>query len=178
MNTKPSPSLSLTPLIFGVSAAFIFSGCATVSSQPRQTAEAKRKAAQDQLEARATMEAEIAKEPLGNYFIGRRYYKVDYKMWGYVRSPRQSWADSRLVMLNEDHLLAPDRAANTIGSDNGYEYILHGKFSGQQVYEPAANQPYPEFVLRKATLRTKTPGPIFQSPKALDPEERYYPNPY
>ena len=132
----------------------------------------------EQVEARRAMEEQIPKEPLGDYYIGRRYYKVDYKMWGYLRKPRESWADSRLVIFNEDKTLAPDRATNTIGSDNGYEYIVHGNFSGETVYEPAANQFYPEFIFKKAELRANAPAPIFLDRKALNPEARYYPTPY
>ena len=128
--------------------------------------------------ARATMEQNIQNEPKGNYFVGRRYYKVDYKMWGYLRAPREPWIDSRLVVLNEDRMLAPDRQLNTLGSDNGYEYKLFGRFSGEDVYEPASNATYPEFVLERAQLLTKNPGPIFKSRKAFDPKERYYPAPY
>jgi hypothetical protein len=127
---------------------------------------------------RALMEEQIPNEPKGDYFVGRRYYKVDYKMWGYLRKPGEPWIDARLVVLNEDRTLAPDRELNTIGSDNGYEYKLFGRFSGQDVYEPASNGTYPEFVLDRAELLTKTPGPIFKSRKALNPKERYYPSPY
>jgi hypothetical protein len=129
-------------------------------------------------QSRALMEEQIPNEPKGDYFVGRRYYKVDYKMWGYLRKPGEPWIDSRLVVLNEDRTLAPDRELNTIGSDNGYEYKLFGRFSGQDVYEPASNGTYPEFVLDRAELLTKTPGPIFKSRRALDPRERYYPSPY
>ncbi|NBV85780.1 MAG: hypothetical protein EBS01_05860 [Verrucomicrobia bacterium] len=128
--------------------------------------------------ARAALEAAIPNEPKGNYFVGRRYYKVDYKMWGYVRSPRESWAASRLVMFNEDKMLAPDRAQNAIGSDNGFEYRLYGRFSGEKVYEPASNCIYPEFVLERAELISKTPGPIFTNRRALKPEARFFPAPY
>jgi hypothetical protein len=58
------------------------------------------------------------------------------------------------------------------------EYKIFGRFSGQDVYEPASNGTYPEFILERAELRSKTPGPIFRNRKALDPKERYYPNPY
>jgi hypothetical protein len=132
----------------------------------------------DQLKARLAMEEAILHEPKGAYFVGRRYFKIDYKMWGYLRKPGESWADSRLVVLNEDRVLAPDRAVNAIGSDNGYEYKIKGRFSGDDVYEPASNGFYPEFILEKAELLTKTPGPIFTTRKAYDPAARYYPNPY
>jgi hypothetical protein len=38
---------------------------------------------------------------------------------------------------------------------------------------------YPEFVLEKAELLSKNPGPIFKANRrALNPSERYYPDPY
>lgn len=128
--------------------------------------------------ARLAMEEQIRNEKGGNYFIGRRYYKVDYKMWGYLRKPGEPWGDSRLVVLNENRMLAPDRAQNAIGADNGFEYKVYGRFSGQDVYEPSSNGTYPEFILERMDLITETPGPIFRNRKALDPKERYYPNPY
>jgi hypothetical protein len=128
--------------------------------------------------ARQAMELSIPLEKNGNYFIGRRVYKVDYKMWGYLRRPRESWADSRLVMFNEDKVLAPDRAQNSIGSDNNFEYRLLGHFSKDKVYEPASNGIYPEFILEAADLISKTPGSIFKDQRAADPKARYYPNPY
>jgi hypothetical protein len=134
--------------------------------------------AKDLQKARLAMEEAIQREPKGNYFVGRRYFKVDYKMWGYLRNPREPWSDSRLVVFNEDTTLAPDRAANSIGSDNGFEYKITGHFSGQEVYEPASNATYPEFILEKAELLTQTPGPIFKDRRALKPKQRYYPNPY
>jgi hypothetical protein len=152
--------------VFCLACALLFGACQTVPSRK-------------QLEkARRTMEESIPREPKGDYYVGRRYYKVDYKMWGYVRKPGEPWSDSRLVMFNEDITLAPDRAENAIGSDNGFEYKLTGQFSGKDVYEPASNGIYPEFILKKAELLSKTPGPIFKSRKALKPEARYYPSPY
>ena len=93
--------------------------------------------------SRAAMNEAIRKEPAGNYFIGRRMYKVDYKVWGWVREPGKPWNTAKLVMLNEQRMLAPDRARNKLGSDNNYEYRLTGYFSGETVYEPASNGFYP-----------------------------------
>ncbi|MEY5026645.1 MAG: hypothetical protein RLZZ244_2173 [Verrucomicrobiota bacterium] len=146
-------------------------GCATGCQTTRSTASAQRM-------ARIRMQSEIPLEPKGDYFIARRYYKVDYKVWGYIRKPRESWSDARLVMLNENQTLAPDRAAHAIGSDNGYEYKVYGKFSGQRIYEPASNEFYPEFLLSKMELRSTSPAPIFENPKALDPESRFFPPPH
>jgi hypothetical protein len=114
-------------------------------------------------EARIRMNKQIAAEPPGNYFIGRRYYKPYFKFWGYVRRPGQPWSSAVLVMLNEEKKLAPDRAELKFGSDNNYEYKLYGYFSGDKVYEPASNTVYPEFVLKGYELLSTNPPPIFKS---------------
>lgn len=130
-------------------------------------------------QASRTSTAEAIKaEPPGDYYIGRRFYKVDYKFWGYVRKPGEPWSSAKLVMLNEQQKLAPDRAAGHIGSDNGYEYKLIGNFSGETVYEPASNGKYPEFVLKSAELRSVAPPNIFHEAGATDPERRIIAKPY
>src|SRR6516165_8598342 len=97
--------------------------------------------------AKTQMAQRIAAELPGDYYIGRRYFKPDFKFWGYVRKPGQPWSTSQLVMLNEKKKLAPDRAEWKFGADNNYEYKLNGYFSGEKVYEPASNRVYPEFVV-------------------------------
>jgi hypothetical protein len=114
-------------------------------------------------QARIDMAQRIAAEPAGDYFIGRRYYKPDFKFWGYVRRPGQPWSSAQMVMLNEEQKLAPDRERLDFGSDNNYEYKLYGYFSGDKVYEPASNTVYPEFVLKGYELISTNPPPIFQS---------------
>jgi hypothetical protein len=115
-------------------------------------------------QARIEMAQRIAAEPTtGDYYIGRRYYKPDYKFWGYVRKPGQPWSTAEMVMLNEKEKLAPDRERVDIGSDNNYEYKLYGYFSGDKVYEPASNGIYPEFVLKGYELISMNPPPIFRS---------------
>ncbi len=114
-------------------------------------------------QARVEMVQHIAAEPAGDYFIGRRYYKADFKFWGYIRRPGQPWSTAQLVMLNEKEKLAPDRERLEFGSDNNYEYKLYGSFSGQTVYEPASNGFYPEFILKGYELISTNPGPIFRS---------------
>jgi hypothetical protein len=117
--------------------------------------------------------ASTSNEEPGNYYIGRRYFKNDYKFWGYVRRPGEPWSAAKMVMLNEHQKLAPDRELGKIGFDNGYEYKLLGDFSGQTVYEPASNGFYQEFVLRGYELRSETPPNIFRSPAvAMDPSRR------
>lgn len=145
--------------------AALAGGCATADMEGIQS-------------ARVAMAAAIPAEPPGNYFIGRRFYKNDYKFWGFVRGPRQPWSEAKLVMLNEQHRLAPDREKNEVGSDNNYEYKLYGEFSGQTVYEPSSNGFYPEFVLRAAELRSVTPASIFRTAGATDPARRVIPKPY
>ena len=107
--------------------------------------------------------AAIATEAPGDYYIGRRYYKPQFKVWGYVRRPGQPWGTSQLVMMNEKQKLAPDREVNKLGSDNNYEYKLYGEFSSDKVYEPASNAIYPEFVLKNYELISTTPPPIYKS---------------
>src|SRR6516165_7458304 len=114
-------------------------------------------------QARIEMAQRIAAEPTGDYYIGRRYYKPDYKFWGYVRKPGQPWSTAELVMLNEKQKLAPDRESLEFGSDNNYEYKLYGYFSGDKVYEPASNGIYPEFVLKGYQLISTNPPPVFRS---------------
>ncbi len=113
--------------------------------------------------ARAAATARIASEAPGDYYIGRRYYKPQFKVWGYVRRPGQPWSGAQLIMMNEKQRLAPDREANKLGSDNNYEYKLYGEFSGDKVYEPASNQILPEFVLKNYEVISTTPPPIFKS---------------
>lgn len=130
-------------------AAILLAGCETVPQGIQQ--------------AKIDMAKRIATEQPGDYFIGRRYYKPDFKFWGYVRKPGQPWATSQLVMLNEKQKLAPDRQQVNFGSDNNYEYKLYGRFSGDRVYEPASNTIYPEFILKGYEVISTNPPPIFKS---------------
>lgn len=141
-----------------------FAGCQTVDSPDRVS--------------RAAMVAAISTEPEGDYFIGRRYYKVDYKFWGWVRKPRQPWTMAKLVMLNEHGKLAPDREAGKLGMDNNHEYKLFGSYSGETVYEPASNGFYPEFLLKGYELVSATPAKIYKSSLAIDPKVRVIMQPY
>src|SRR5947207_2384110 len=145
LEMKRGPRLFFTSLF----AALLLSGCQTVPQGIQQ--------------ARLAMAQGIAAEPPGDYFIGRRYYKPDFKFWGYVRRPGESWSSAQLVMLNEKQKLAPDREPLDFGSDNNYEYKLYGNFSGDKVYEPASNSIYPEFVLKGYELISTNPAPIFKS---------------
>ena len=114
-------------------------------------------------EARLGMAQRIQAEPPGDYFIGRRYFKPEFHFWCYIRRPGQPWSEAQLVVLNENRKLAPDRQQLNIGSDNNYEYKLHGYFSGDKVYELVSNQFLPEFVLQGYELISTNPPPIFRS---------------
>ena len=122
--------------------------------------------------ARAAMAAAIRSEQPGNYFVGRRMFKKDYKMWGWVRDPGQPWKTAKLVMLNEQTRLAPDRVRGTLGDDNTYEYRLEGRFTGETVYEPASDRFYPEFQLAGFEVLNTKPGPIYLDKRQEDPEIR------
>lgn len=121
---------------------------------------------------RAAMNAAIRTEAPGNYFVARRMYKQDYKVWGWVRQPGQPWKTAKLVMLNEQTRIAPDRAANKIGSDNNVEYRFTGYFSGEQVYEPASNGFYPEFVLQGYEVKDSAPANIYTQKRQVEPKVR------
>lgn len=149
----PARRLRFLPLL----ALFVAAGCETTSTTVRPDPRAA---------------AMIAAEPPGNYFVGRRYYKKDYKMWGWVRRPGQPWNTAQLVMMNENAKLAPDRAAGTLGIDNNVEYRLQGRFTGGRVYEPASNDFYPEFVLTGYEVVSRTPPNIYADRRALDPAVR------
>ncbi|MEO6740689.1 MAG: hypothetical protein ABIP20_10570 [Chthoniobacteraceae bacterium] len=145
-----------------------FTGCAsTIGPSPTQTAK-----------ARSAMVEEIKAEPRDAYFVGRRYFKTEYKFWGFVRASGHPWREAKLVMLNENQKLAPDRGNPTLGTDNNFEYRLQGHYSGDTVYEPASNGMYPEFVLKGYELRSQTPAPIYREAGATDPNRNIIARPY
>ena len=88
------------------------------------------------------MAQRIAAEPTGDYYIGRRYYKPDYKFWGYVRKPGQPWSTAELVMLNEKQKLAPDRERLEFGSDN----ITNTSFTVTSAATKSMNLPATGFI--------------------------------
>lgn len=124
------------------------------------------------------MAAAIGQEPKGAYFVGRRYYKKDYKFWGFVRESGSPWNTAKMVMMNENSKLAPDRAGGSIGTDNDHEYKLFGQFTGDTVYEPASNSFYPEFRLKGYELLNANPAPIYRESGATNPERRIIAKPY
>jgi hypothetical protein len=138
--------------------ALVLAGCETMQS--------------DQAMRQQAMNEAIRAETPGNYFIGRRFYKEDYKMWGWVRQPGQPWSTAKLVMMNEQKVLAPDRQQGRLGTDNNFEYTLQGYFSGESVYEPASDTVYPEFVLTGYDVRSTNPPLIFREARETQPDVR------
>lgn len=147
-------SFLLFPLLL---CAALISGCETIDSDAA---------------ARSAMNEAIRTEQPGNYFIGRRMYKKDYKVWGWVREPGQPWRTAKLVMLNEQKVLAPDRQQGKIGTDHNYEYRLQGYFSGASVYEPASDRIYPEFILTGYEVRSVKGPNIYKYKKQMEPSVR------
>ena len=115
-------------------------------------------------QARAAAAQSIQAEAPGDYYVGRRYFKIpQFKFWGYLRKPGQPWSTAQLVVFNEKDKLAPDREQLNFGFDNNYEYKVWGSFSGDTVYDAGSNGFYPEFVLKKIELISVSPAPIFKS---------------
>ena len=150
--TRRYADTPIRPHVFWVPAAllFLFSGCAT----PPQLAPL--------MESPAVAQ-QIAAEPVGDFYIGRRIYAPPFAIWGYVRSPRQSWKAAKLVIFNEKYQLMPDRARKQLGSDSGSEYRLYGYFSGDQIYDASSGRFCAEFVLKHAELVSANPDPIWSA---------------
>ncbi len=119
--------------------------------------------------------AEIAAEPTGDFFYGRRYHVEKTRFWGYIRQPRQSWSQAKLVILREDKAKCPDRLPENgppgqrFAFDNNYEYRLRGYYTGKTSYEPNSNQFLPEFMLTGHEVLNRQPGWLFR------PDDRYDP---
>ena len=115
-------------------------------------------------EARA---AQIAGEPTGSFFYGRRYYVYKTRFWGYLRKPRQPWSKAKLVIFREDKKRNPDRLPEAgppgqqYGYDQNYEYRIRGYFTGETDYEPNSNQFLPEFMLTGYDVIDRNPGWLF-----------------
>lgn len=150
-------------IFFLIGVLFFVTGCETIQVQNRAD--------------RRAIDAAIAQEKPGNYYIGRRFYKTDYHMWGWVKKPGEPWKQAQLVMMNEQQKLIPDRAEKKLGCDNDYEYFLYGFYSGDKVYEPASDRFYPEFVLTKAVLVDKAPLLIYPDSRWKDPRIRFLSGP-
>lgn len=128
---------------------------------------------QSDCEALRLREAEIAREPAGNYFVGRRYYIPYTRFWGYLREPGKSWSTAGLVMMDERVCRTPDRGIEpptegaVYGTDNNVEYIVKGSYTGAKAYDPSTNQVLPVFRPTAFEVRNRQPGFLFV------PSEKY-----
>ncbi len=117
--------------------------------------------------------AQIASEPTGDFYYGRRYYIEKTRFWGYLRKPRQQYGNGKLVVFREDRMKSPDRFSEGGSSgqryafDNNYEYKIRGNYTGKEVYDPNSNQFLPEFMLTGYEVVNRNPGWIFR------PDDRY-----
>lgn len=155
------PRRALFSFLFCLASLFI-TGCETTGLSPQQAAA---------VEAR---HRQIAMEPRGDYFIGRRFYINHTHLWGYVRSPGQTWENSKLVIMNERYQKIPYRLPEqpsdggyAYGDDHNAEYTLYGRFTGRKVFDPNSNLVLPEFELRRWEIRNESPGWLFK------PNERF-----
>lgn len=120
-------------------------------------------------------QAQIANEPTGDFFYGRRYHVDKTRFWGYLREPRQPWRKARLVMMLEDKMLVPDRLPEGEGPgkrytyDQNYEYQIRGYYTGETAYDPNSNQELPVFMLTGYELLDKNPGWLFRPDDHYDP---------
>lgn len=120
-------------------------------------------------------DAQIAAEPPGNYYIGRRWWTDGTRFWGYLREPGKPWSTAKLVIMNESITKQPDRVPEegtlqVHGFDHNYEYRIWGSFTGQKIYDPNSNFVIPEFRLSKYELISQNPGFLFH------PGEKYNPS--
>lgn len=124
-------------------------------------------------QALAEREAQIAQEPQGDYFVGRRYYIPYTRLWGYLREPGKSWRTAKLVMMDEHVVRQPDRGIEppqknaVYGTDKNVEYIVRGRFMDKDAYDSATDRPYPLFQATGFEVRNRKPGFLFK------PSEKY-----
>ena len=120
--------------------------------------------------------AEIASEPTGNFYYGRRYFVKKTRFWGYLRKPRQSADTAKLVIFNESKKRNPDRLPESgppgerYGFDQNYEYKIYGYYTGDKVYEVNSNQILPEFMLTGYELVDRNRGWLFSPRDHYNPQ--------
>lgn len=121
--------------------------------------------------------AQIASEPTGDFFYGRRYFVQKTRFWGYLREPRQPWSRAKLVIFREDRMRSPDRlaegapAGQRYGFDQNFDYKIRGFYSGQTAYEPNSDQFLPVFTLTGYEVIDRNPGWIFRPDDTYSPTQ-------
>ena len=127
-------------------------------------------------EAVNAREQQIAAEPRGDYYVGRRYYVPLTRFWGYIREPQESWRTAKLVIMDESAVRTPDRGYEppvkgaTFGKDANVEYRLTGRYTGERAYDPSTDQILPVFRATSYTVLNNDPGFLFK------PSEEYSTN--
>lgn len=120
--------------------------------------------------------AQIAVEPQGDFYYGRRYYVQKTRFWGYLRKPGQSAHHGKLVVFRESQKLNPDRLPENgppgqcYGFDQNYEYRIWGNYTGKTVYDVNSNQILPEFIMSNYQVVNKQPGWLFRPNDSYDPK--------
>lgn len=119
--------------------------------------------------------AAIASEATGDFYYGRRYYVQKTRFWGYLRNPRQSASNAKLVIFREDRKRNPDRLPESgpsgarNGFDQNYEYKIRGNYTGETAYDPNSNQFLPVFMLTGYEVVDRNPGWLFSPADHYNP---------
>ncbi len=114
--------------------------------------------------------------PVGNEFIGQRFYNEKFMYWGFVRPPQDNWGKTtRLVMMREK-VPAPDRAQGPRGRDDGSIYLLKGYFSGEIAYEPKSDLMLDVFVLEGYELVSEKNPQLTANMPLWTADRMYYSN--
>jgi len=154
---RAAMSARVVPFILLCFACLLTVGCETVGLSPQQAA---------QVEARRR---QIAMEPRGDYYIGRRFFIDHTHFWGYLRSPGQGWETSKLVIMNERYQKIPNRLPEqptdggyAYGDDHNTEYRIWGRYTGRRVFDPNSDMVLPEFELHRWEVSNSSPGWLFK----------------
>lgn len=144
--------------------ACLLSGCSTPVSSTNNNRVGRLSANHPAIQAR---NAQIAAEPRGNHYYGRRFWLEGTRFWGFLREPGQPWHEAKLVVMNESVKHTPDRlpevnpGGRAFGYDHNYEYRITGRYTGKRAYDPNSNQVLPEFLLTGYEVVSERPGFLF-----------------
>lgn len=105
--------------------------------------------------------------PVGEMFIGHRFYEEKAGGWGWIKKPNEDWRKARWATLKETpgHCVAPFRSLASKSADHNFEYKLWGHFADYQAYDPTMNEMLDVFVidhyesLGPAEALKRNPGP-------------------
>tara|TARA_R110002096_G_scaffold179153_1_gene356112 strand:- start:24206 stop:24802 length:597 start_codon:yes stop_codon:yes gene_type:complete len=148
-----------------IAMAGLLSGCSTPTSSTNNNRSGGRLSANHP--AVVARNAQIAAEPRGDFYYGRRFWLEGTRFWGFLREPGQTWAEAKLVMMNETVKHTPDRlpevnpGGKAFGYDHNHEYRIRGRYTGKRVYDPNSNQVLPEFLATDFELISEYPGFLF-----------------